>query len=115
MNRSSNKSFKGNMKLALGAKFAILIAFVVSALWFVLFFAGDSLGGGFQEFGGLLIDLLSFPLGWLSGMFSHTDAGPKSEIWMYLILMIPNCFLSGYSLAGLAWVFGLRSRRKATS
>jgi len=105
------------MKLALGAKLSILIAFIVSALWFVLFFAGDSLGGGFQEFGGVILYFLSFPLGWLSGMFSHTDAGPASETWLYLILMIPNCFLLGYAFAGVAWLISRfpRPRRKATS
>ncbi len=103
------------MNLALGAKLSILIAMAVSGIWYLLFFAGDSLGGKFQEYGGVLLYLLSFPLGWLSGMFSHTDAGPNSEVWLYLILMIPNCFLLGYSLSGLRRLFHRSLGRKAKS
>ena len=94
------------MKLTLGAKLSILIALIVSGTWFLIFFAGDAMGGNLPDYLGLMLVILSFPIAQLSGMFSHTGTARQSELWWYLILMVPNCFLIGYSLSALIWFFG---------
>ena len=66
---------------SLGAKLSILVALIVSTVWLLEVFVGDSLGSRFQECGSLATFVLSFPIARLSGMFSHTDAGPQSELW----------------------------------
>ena len=60
--------------------------------------------------GGIALFILSIPLAWLSGMFSHTDRGSTSELIAYLLLMIPNCFLIGYSLSGAISLVGGMSK-----
>ncbi|BCX46778.1 hypothetical protein HAHE_06860 [Haloferula helveola] len=44
---------------------------------------------------------LSFPLAILSGAVSTMGPAPISSWILYLALMIPNCFVWGYGLAGL--------------
>ena len=91
------------MKTTLGGKLSIFLASIVTGVWAVLLFVPD-LVGTVQEYGPLVLFILSFPLAHLSGMFSHTDSGPPSELYIYLALLIPNVFVLGYSAAGVCHV-----------
>jgi len=93
------------MKATLGGKLTILVAVVCAAIWLTLLSAPPD-AYHVHVYGSNAIFILSMPLGYLSGMFSHTDAGRASELWLYLLLMIPNCFLLGYSVSGLIWLVG---------
>jgi len=92
------------MRITLGGKLSISLAALFAGLWAMLLLAGP---GAYhvQVYGGNAIYLLSFPLGWLGGMFAGGHGGSLSQVVVYLLLMIPNSFLLGYSIAGVFHVF----------
>jgi hypothetical protein len=88
------------MKITLGGKLSIAIAVLSAACWLTVAFAGLD-AYHVQVYGGYAIYILSFPLGWLTGMFSGGHGGPPSQFYLYLLLLIPNAFILGYSIAGV--------------
>ena len=92
------------MKIALGGKISIALALICSCLWVTLLLVPDN-ASKVQQFGGVALYYLSFPIGWLSSMFSGGHEVRPSQLIIYLVLLIPNCFLLGYSLAGVFHLF----------
>ena len=87
------------MKITLGGKISITLALLCAGFWAMLLLVpGDAAVA--QEFGYVALAILSYPIAQFSGMFSHTDSGPPSELYMYLLLTIPNSFFLGYSISG---------------
>jgi hypothetical protein len=88
------------MKITLGGKLSIAIAVLFSASWLTVAFAGP---GAYhvQVYGGYAVYFLSFPLAWLSGLFVGGHAGLPWHFYLYLLLLIPNMFVLGYSIAGV--------------
>lgn len=85
------------MKMRLGGKISIALALVCGGLWTMLLLAPAN-AGEVQPFGGAALCFLSFPTGWLSGVFSGGHEDRSSQLLLYLLLMIPNFFLVGYSI-----------------
>jgi|SRR5882672_3331082 len=85
------------MKITLGGKLSIAIVVVCAVSWLLALVDDYHV----QVYSGYAIYALSFPLGWLSGMFSGGHGGPPSQLYLYLLLLIPNAFVLGYSIAGV--------------
>lgn len=88
------------MKLALGAKLSIGQAVICSGLWGTLAWWSPHNADkvplwAFCEFA---LMVLTFPLVWISFIFRHSGH-PVVEMTGALVLLIPNCFLVGYTLA----------------
>ena len=104
------------MKITLGGKISITYIVICSTIWATLLVVGEHLSGDLQQFAGFALYFLSFPVGWLSGIFSAGHGRSSSHAISYLLLMIPNAFLLGYSIAGVFHLFRYvcrRSRSKA--
>jgi hypothetical protein len=89
------------MKMTLGGKLSIAVAVLIATSWLSLVFAGPD-AYYVQIYGERAIFILSFPLGWLAGMFTGRHGGPPHQFYLYMALLIPNSFILGYSIAGLA-------------
>lgn len=92
------------MKIALGGKISIALALIYGCLLATLLLVPDD-AGNVQRFGGMALFYLSFPIAWLSSMFSGGHEARPSRLIIYLVLLIPNCFLLGYSIAGVFHLF----------
>lgn len=80
------------------------LALTCASVWATLLFLVPDDAGDVQQLGGTVIYYLSFPLGWLSAIFDGHAVRP-SQLILYLLLMISNSFLLGYSIAGLFRLF----------
>ena len=87
------------MKITLGGKISITLALLCAGFWAIMLLVPADATAA-QEFGYVALAILSYPIAQLSGMFSHTDSGPPSELYKYLLLTIPNSFFLGYSISG---------------
>ena len=88
------------MKLGLGGILTCCFAFLVTGLVAIGHVGSTRIGADLKESRENTIFILSLPLGWLSGIGSVTHPGRDRYI-LYLLLMIPNSFLWGYSLAAV--------------
>ena len=87
------------MNITRGGRFSILIAALNALGWGIRNLAGDSLNETQGIAVGVIVGMCSFPLGHLIGFFySH---GSFALSVKYVLLMTPNSFLLGYSLAGI--------------
>ena len=96
--------------MKLGGILTSLIALLVAGLWAVLFLGSPDFG--YAEEVGNAVYVLSFPFGWFSKMFSGGHNGKTSDLVWYFLLMIPNSFLWGYTLAAI--INGVRSLVRRT-
>jgi len=91
------------MKLSLGGKLSIGIALTYMILWTVTLKSPED-ADRLKEFCVLALYVLSLPIGWLGGFFGVADPPyhmAQRLLVRHLLLTIPNCFLLGYSLAGV--------------
>jgi hypothetical protein len=88
------------MKITLGGRLSIAIAVLFVACWLTVAFAGPD-AYHVQVYSGYALYILSFPLAWILRTFSDGHGGPPSLFYLYLLLLIPNTFILGYSIAGI--------------
>ena len=91
------------MKVTPGGKLSVSLAACIGGLWIMLLLAEPD-APHIRQYGDVIIFALyylSFPIGWLSGMSDGGHGGRPSQLVLFLLLLIPYCFLVGYSIAGV--------------
>jgi hypothetical protein len=89
------------MTVTLGGKLSCLLALIVAGLWLAIGLGSPNLPSFAEGWIGNALYILSFPLGWLSGMFSGGHASGRGRLVGYILLMIPNVLLWGYTASSL--------------
>ena len=98
------------MKITLGGKLSIGLALVFAGFSATVVLVPMD-AGNIQQFCGVVLYYLSFPIGRLNGMFDGGHSGSQSQLVVYGLLMFINCFLLGYSIAGVLHLFRLGCRK----
>jgi hypothetical protein len=90
------------MKITLGGKISISLAVCIGGLFALLFLVPDD-SRLIQEYGGAALYYLTRPVSFVCGLHGG-HGGSQFQLVVFLLLLVPYCFLIGYAIAGVVYL-----------